>query len=108
MRVILFFLFVPISTKLFSQTSDPSPPSVDSLVIGDGVFERVDIEATFRGGEAAWRKYLEQNLEPNVPVENGGSFHIKVNNPGKAILYINSKKRNKQISPVYFVVKKKT
>ena len=185
----------------------------------------MDIEATFSGGERAWRKYLEQNLNPNVPVENGapigiytvivqfivdksgavsdiktltnfgygmeqevirimkrspmwtpasqnnrtvkayrkqpitfvledeaveiimnekyvlytgtdnvirvsvskvkkedlelslsqgkiilgddGNFHINVNNPGKAILYINSRKRNKEISSVYFVVKKK-
>jgi len=206
---------------LFSQTEPPS----DTVVIGDGVFEKVDVEATFSGGEAAWRKYLEQNLDPNVPVENGapigiytvvvqfivdktgaisdiktltnfgygmeqevmrimkkspmwspasqnnrtvkayrkqpvtfvidaedidiimnekyilytrtdnivkisvskvkkedlelslsqgkimlgddGNFHINVNNPGKAILYINSKKRNKEIGSVYFVVKKK-
>lgn len=226
MKVNLFFLFVLISTKLLSQTSDPPPPPVDSVVIGDGVFEKVDVEATFSGGEKAWRKYLEQNLNPNVPVENSapvgiytvivqfivdktgavsdiktltnfgygmeqevirimkqspmwtpasqnnrtvkayrkqpitfvledeaveiimnekyvlytgtnniikisvskvkkedlelslsqgkiilgedGNFHIKVNNPGKAILYINSKKRNKEISSVYFVVKKKT
>ena len=207
---------------MFSQTEPPS----DTVVIGDGVFEKVDVEATFSGGEAAWRKYLEQNLDPNVPVENGapigiytvvvqfivdktgaisdiktltnfgygmeqevmrimkkspmwspasqnnrsvkayrkqpvtfvidaedvdiimnekyilytrtdnivkisvskvkkedlelslsqgkimlgddGNFHINVNNPGKAILYINSKKRNKEIGSVYFVVKKKT
>ena len=207
---------------MFSQTEPPP----DTVVIGDGVFEKVDVEATFSGGEAAWRKYLEQNLDPNVPVENGapigiytvvvqfivdktgaisdiktltnfgygmeqevmrimkkspmwspasqnnrtvkayrkqpvtfvidaedvdiimnekyilytrtdnivkisgskvkkedlelslsqgkimlgddGNFHINVNNPGKAILYINSKKRNKEIGSVYFVVKKKT
>ena len=222
MRVILYLLFSIIVLPLFSQTEPPS----DTVVIGDGVFEKVDVEATFSGGEAAWRKYLEQNLDPNVPVENGapigiytvvvqfivdktgaisdiktltnfgygmeqevmrimkkspmwspasqnnrtvkayrkqpvtfvidaedvdiimnekyilytrtdnivkisvskvkkedlelslsqgkimlgddGNFHINVNNPGKAILYINSKKRNKEIGSVYFVVKKKT
>jgi len=206
---------------LFSQTEVPS----DTIMIGDGIFEKVDVEATFSGGEAAWRKYLEQNLDPNVPVENGapigiytvvvqfivdktgvisdiktltnfgygmeqevirimknspmwtpasqnkkpvkayrkqpitfvidfdeveiimdekyilytgtdntikinvakvkkddlvlslsqgkimlgedGNFHINVNNPGKAILYINTKKRNKEIGSVYFIVKKK-
>jgi hypothetical protein len=194
--------------------------------MGDKVFEKVDVEATFSGGERAWRKYLEQNLDPNVPVENeapigiytvvvqfivdktgaisdikaltnfgygmeqevirimkqspmwspasqnnrtvkayrkqpvtfvidaedveiimnekyilytrtdniikisvskikkedlelslsqgkitlgaDGNFHINVNNPGKAILYINSKKRNKELGSVYFIVKKKT
>jgi hypothetical protein len=206
---------------LFSQT-ETSP---DTSKIGDGVFEKVDVEATFSGGETAWRKYLEKNLDPNVPVENGapigiytvivqfivdktgaisdikaltnfgygmeqevlrimnkspmwspasqnnravkayrkqpvifvieaedvdiimnekyilytgtdniikisvskvkkedlelsltqgkimlgddGNFHINVNSPGKAILYINSKKRNKEIGSVYFIVKKK-
>ena len=224
MRKILFFLFVIISNSLFSQTDPPPPPPTDTV---DGnVFEKVDVEATFSGGEAAWRRFLEQNLNPNVPVENGapvgiytvivqfvvdktgavsdiktltnfgygmeqevmrimkkspmwtparqnnstvkayrkqpivfvledesieitmnekyvlytntdniinisvykvkkedlalslsqgkiilgedGNFHITVNNPGKAILYINSKKRNKEISSVYFIVKKKT
>ena len=225
MRIVLFFLFVLISTRLLSQTSDPPPP-LDSLEIDDALFEKVDVEATFSGGEAAWRKYIEQNLDPNVPVENeapigiytvvvqfivdktgaisdikaltnfgygmeqevirimkqspmwspasqnnrtvkayrkqpvtfvvdaedveiimnekyvlytrtdniikisvskvkkedleislsqgkitlgeDGNFHINVNNPGKAILYINSKKRNKELGSVYFVVKKKT
>ena len=222
MREALFFLFAIIAVPLFSQTQSPS----DTIIIGDGVFEKVDVEATFSGGEAAWRKYLEQNLNPNVPVENGapigiytvlvqfivdktgtisdiktltnfgygmeqevmrimkkspmwspasqsnravkayrkqpvtfvieaedvdivmnekyilytktdnivkisvskvkkedlelslsqgkiilgddGNFHINVNNPGKAILYIYSKKRNKEIGSVYFIVKKKT
>ena len=53
---------------LFSQTENPS----DSVKI----FEKVDIEATFPGGEAGWRKYLERNLDPNVPVENGAPVGI--------------------------------
>lgn len=35
------------------------------------IFEKVEIEASFKGGEAAWRKYLERNLNPSVPVDNG-------------------------------------
>jgi len=228
MRVILFFLCELTSIHLFSQTTDPPPPPppLDSITIADRVFEKVDVEATFSGGESAWRKYLERNLDPNVPVENGapigiytvvvqfivdktgtisdikaltnfgygmeqevvriiqkgpswtpasqnnrtvkayrkqpvtfvieddevdiimnekyilytgtdntikisvtkvkkedlevslsqgkimlgddGNFHLTVNNPGKAILYISSKKRNKEIGSVYFIVKKKT
>src|SRR5688500_16717004 len=37
------------------------------------VFEKVEVEASFKGGEREWRKYLERNLEPNVPVENGAN-----------------------------------
>jgi protein TonB len=35
------------------------------------IFEKVEIEASFKGGEGAWRKYLERNLNPNAPVDNG-------------------------------------
>lgn len=35
------------------------------------IFEKVEIEASFKGGEKAWYKYLENNLEPGVAVENG-------------------------------------
>ena len=45
------------------------------------VFEKVEVEASFKGGEREWRKYLERNLEPNVPVENGaneGTYTVTV------------------------------
>ncbi len=45
------------------------------------IFEKVEIEASFKGGEAAWRKYLERNLNANTPVDNGapeGTFTVWV------------------------------
>jgi len=68
MREILLVSFVMISIPLFSQIEN----STDSLKI----FEKVDIEASFPGGEGGWRKYLERNLDPNVPVENGAPVGI--------------------------------
>ncbi len=35
------------------------------------IFEKVEIEASFTGGEGAWKKFLERNLNPNAPVDNG-------------------------------------
>ncbi|MFT3676571.1 MAG: energy transducer TonB [Chitinophagaceae bacterium] len=35
------------------------------------IFEKVEIEASFKGGESAWRKFLERNLNGNVPIDNG-------------------------------------
>jgi hypothetical protein len=35
------------------------------------IFEKVDIEASFPGGETAWRKFLEKNLRADVATENG-------------------------------------
>lgn len=45
------------------------------------IFEKVEIEASFKGGESAWRKYLERNLNPNTPVDNGapeGTYTVYV------------------------------
>lgn len=35
------------------------------------IFDKVEIEAKFPGGDAKWRQYLERNLNANVPVDNG-------------------------------------
>ncbi len=35
------------------------------------IFEKVEIDAKFKGGEGAWRKYLERTLNPQAPSDNG-------------------------------------
>lgn len=35
------------------------------------VFEKVQVESAFPGGVTEWRKYLEGNIDANVPVKNG-------------------------------------
>ncbi len=45
------------------------------------IFEKVEIEAAFPGGESSWRKYLERNLNPSAPVDNGapeGTYTVYV------------------------------
>jgi periplasmic protein TonB len=45
------------------------------------VFTKVEVEASFKGGEKEWRRYLERNLEANVPVDNGapeGTYTVTV------------------------------
>jgi hypothetical protein len=59
----LFFTCI----KTFSQVN----PSSDSVYAAAGIFEQVEIEASFPGGNEAWRKFLEKNLNPVVPVNNG-------------------------------------
>jgi periplasmic protein TonB len=39
----------------------------------DKVFTTVQIEAEFPGGRAAWQKYLERNLNRDLPSENGAA-----------------------------------
>jgi protein TonB len=45
------------------------------------IFEKVEVEAEFPGGTAAWRRYLERNLNSNAPIEEGaptGSYTVIV------------------------------
>ena len=60
------------------QTSE-TKPKVDSLAnqndstveLDKRVFTKVQNEAEFRGGIYAWTRYLEYNLNANVPIKNG-------------------------------------
>ena len=45
------------------------------------IFERVEIEASFPGGDALWRKYLERALDGATPTKNGapeGTYTVVV------------------------------
>ena len=45
------------------------------------IFNKVEVEAAFPGGDAAWRSYLQKNLNGSVPVDNGageGSYTVVV------------------------------
>lgn len=47
----------------------------------DKVFTKVEVEASFPGGDAAWARYLQKNLNPNVPVDNEappGRYRVEV------------------------------
>lgn len=37
------------------------------------VFTKVEVEAEFPGGQAAWSNYLQKNLNASIPVDNGAS-----------------------------------
>ena len=66
----------PLISTNHSFTTD-TIPSTDS--IDERIFEKVDIEANFPGGESGWRSYLEQNLNANTPVDHGapaGSYTV--------------------------------
>jgi hypothetical protein len=55
----------------------------------DKIFTQVENEARFPGGDSAWRKYLQKNLDPKAPVTEGwstGTYKViisfKVNKDG--------------------------
>jgi len=35
------------------------------------IFTKVEVEASFPGGEGAWGRYLKNNLDANTPIDNG-------------------------------------
>lgn len=42
----------------------------------DVIFDKVEIEASFPGGNQAWRKYLERNVNGSVPADNNAPTGI--------------------------------
>ena len=69
-------LLITISLSTVAQNEirpDTLQPSIDNA---DPAFEKVDIEASFPGGDAAWRKFLEKNLRGDVATENGAPAGI--------------------------------
>lgn len=70
------FLTVLTGSLLFLLSGNAQtisePPSVAIDQPADSViFEKVETEAEFPGGINGWRKYLETNLNPTTPVDNG-------------------------------------
>ena len=68
--LVISFLFTALSLIAVAQNEirpDTLKPSPDNA---DHTFEKVDIEASFPGGDAAWRKFLEKNLRGDVAAEN--------------------------------------
>ncbi len=69
-----------VATKYntFKSVRDTLPADNDTTL---KVFEKVEEEAYFPGGEQAWRSWLGQNLNPSVPVDKGAP-------PGLYTVYI--------------------
>jgi hypothetical protein len=63
-------VFISLIPVLISFTmAAQSEVNADTSILK--IFEKVDIEAAFPGGEMAWRKFLEKNLKADVPVKHG-------------------------------------
>ena len=58
--ILTFILFFGGLISVAAQNVPPPPPISDSAEIR--IFTKVDVEASFPGGEPAWRTYLTQNL----------------------------------------------
>lgn len=75
-KAILILILQLNSFFCISQTTDTAVNSNDNVV-----YDTVDTVATFPGGKNAWVKFVEQNLDPGVGVENGakkGTYKVKI------------------------------
>jgi hypothetical protein len=48
----------------------------NKTALADNVFDKVDIEAKYPGGDKQWRMFLEKNLNGNIPIDNGAPAGI--------------------------------
>jgi hypothetical protein len=62
-KIIFLLSFLFLTVTGYSQETPVSDTT-------ENLFEKVDKEAEFPGGSDGWKKYLQQNLNPNVPVDN--------------------------------------
>jgi protein TonB len=68
--------------QIVNAVTEPSnvvqaPPAEDE----NKIFTKVEVEAGYGGGEAAWRKYLQNNLDGSIPGDKGaqpGSYTVVV------------------------------
>jgi periplasmic protein TonB len=63
---ILFFTLISFVSNAQVDSTKNTEDNPD-----EKTFDKVEIEASFPGGDAAWRKYLENTLNANTPVEYG-------------------------------------
>ncbi len=62
----------PVSVDKNNTASlDKAAPDINIAAPDNIIFTKVENEARFPGGDSAWKKYLEKNIDPTVPVREG-------------------------------------
>lgn len=71
-RIPISVCLLLLSASVFPQVNKP----LDSVEVNNTVFEKVEKEASYPGGDLAWKHYLTKNLNPMVPVENSAPLGV--------------------------------
>ena len=82
-KFILIWTLTFISSFGISQTTDTIPKPVQNEFTDNDntIYTDVDSIASFPGGRKAWIKFVSENLDANVGVENGakkGTYNVKI------------------------------
>ena len=67
--------YLPAAHQIAKSNIQDTVPVTDTNADGK-IYESVEAEAYFAGGESSWRSYLEQNLNPFVPIDKGAKAGI--------------------------------
>jgi periplasmic protein TonB len=73
--LLIFFILISALQPITAQTGTDSLLAVDTIS-EDKIFEKVEVEAFYPPGEAAWLSFLVQNLNGTVPANNGAPAGI--------------------------------
>jgi len=71
LRNIIVILFSALITSNANAQHDSAKIADNIDSIDNNVFERVEIEAKFPGGDEAWIKYLQRTLNAGIPIDFG-------------------------------------
>ena len=67
MKFLFKVTFLLAALFCFSNSYAQANTDSDTLVIDDKAFTKVEVEASFPGGPAAWVKYISKYLQDNMP-----------------------------------------
>ena len=68
-QLLLLIICCSFASSFYGQTI-PEPVAVKEEVADSVFYTKVDVDASFPGGTAAWRRFLATNLSAMVLVEN--------------------------------------
>lgn len=66
MKALIAFLLLIFSFSFFNNTKAQSAENRDTLQTGGKAFDKVEVEASFPGGPAAWTKYITKYIQDNA------------------------------------------
>ena len=71
MSRIIVSLFILFNSSAISAQTDSTKSASYTDSAERKVYEKVEIEASFPGGDQSWRNFLERTIKAATPVENG-------------------------------------
>ncbi len=87
-KLFSFLTLLLISASSFSQTDTlnvPPPPGAEKTDTALKIFEKVEVEASYPGGDAAWKKYLQSSSILSKAMRKAMNKKIK---PGEYTVWV--------------------